>query len=128
MLKLKKILVVEDVAICREPIAEALRGRGYDVVCAASGWEALCLLRDQQPHLVLLDMAMPGLDGLAVLRTIRSNREWRSLPVIILTEKTDRECVESATSHNIQGYLLKSDFSLSDLLARVEACLEQPAA
>jgi len=124
---LKKILVVDDMAICREPIAEALRGRGYDVVCAASGEEALCKLRDQQPDIVLLDMAMPGLDGLAVLRTIRRNPEWRSLPVIMLTDKADRKCVVGAASHKVQGYLLKSKFSLGALLARISECLE-PAA
>ncbi len=124
---MKKILVVDDMAICREPIAEALRGRGYDVVCAASGEEALCKLRDQQPDIVLLDMAMPGLDGLAVLRTIRRNPEWRSLPVIMLTDKADRECVVGAASHKVQGYLLKSNFSIGTLLARVEACFTQPA-
>lgn len=78
---MKKILVVDDMAICREPIAEVLQDHGYDVVCAASGEEALVALRKQQPDVVLLDMAMPGLDGLAVLRTIRCHREWRSLPV-----------------------------------------------
>jgi len=123
-----KILVVDDMAICREPIAEALQGRGYDVVCASSGEEALSALREHRPDIVLLDMAMPGLDGLAVLRTIRSNREWRSLPVIMLTDKADRECIVGAASLNIQGYILKSNFSLSALLARVKACLEQPAA
>jgi len=125
---MKKVLVVDDMAICREPIAEALQGRGYNVVCAASGEEALSALRNQKPDVVLLDMAMPGLDGLAVLRTIRSNREWRSLPVIMLTDKADRECIVGAASLSIQGYILKSKFSLSALLARVETCLEQPVA
>lgn len=125
---MKRILVVDDMAICREPIAEALQGHGYDVVCAASGEEALGTLQERQPDVVLLDMTMPGLDGLAVLRTIRRNPEWRSLPVIMLTDKADRECIVGAASLNIQGYVLKSNFSLTALLTRIEACFAQPVA
>lgn len=122
---MKKILVVDDMAIFREPIAQALRSVGYDVACASDGGEALIRLRDSQPHLVLLDMVMPGLDGLAVLRTMRSNPSWRSIPVIMLTDKSDRECVSNAASHHVQGYILKSKFSLKVLLERVESCLGQ---
>ena len=125
---MKKILVVDDMAICREPIAEALQARGYDVICADGGQAALSALREHRPDFVLLDVVMPDLDGVAVLRTMRRNPDWRSLPVIMLTDKADRELVASVASLNVKGYVLKSNFSLSALLARVEACLEPPAA
>ncbi len=121
---MNRILVVDDTAICREPIAEALRARGYDVVCAESGQEALSSLREHRPDLVLLDVVMPDLDGLAVLRTMRRNPEWRSLPVIMLTNKADRESVQRIANLNVQGYVLKNDFSLGTLLAKVEACVD----
>lgn len=124
---LKKILIVDDMAICREPIAEALRARGFDVACAATGKDALLWLQKCTPHAILLDMAMPGLSGLALLRMIRANPTWRAIPVIMLTDNADRDCVAGAASLNIQGYLLKGNFSLSSLLTRLQSCIAPQA-
>ncbi len=120
------ILVVDDMALCREPIAEALRKNGYEAICAADGSEALSFLREQRPDLVLLDVNMPELDGLAVLRTMRRDSRLKGIPVILLTDKADRECIAQAAEQGVQGYLLKSRFSLDELFARVGACLGEP--
>ncbi len=121
-----RVLVVDDMAICREPVAEALRAHGHVVICASSGDEALGLLREERPDAILLDVTMPGLDGLSVLRTIRRNPNTKSIPVILLTDKADKACVQSAAGIGVQGYLLKSQFSLTELLARVDSCLAAP--
>jgi len=71
------ILVVDDMAMCREPIAESLRRYGYEVTCAEGGAEALVFLRDEKPDLVLLDVSMPDPDGLTVLRAMRRNPDLR---------------------------------------------------
>ncbi|MEK6676751.1 MAG: HDOD domain-containing protein [Planctomycetota bacterium] len=120
---MSKILVADDFALCREPIAEALRGAGYEVICAADGSEALSAIQEHHPDLVLLDVNMPKLDGLSVLRTIRCNPEFSHTPVIMLTESGERKSVAIAAENKIQGYLLKSKFSLDTLFARVAACL-----
>jgi len=117
------ILVVDDMAICREPIAEALQAHSYRVVCAAGGAEALSILREDPPDLVLLDVNMPKPDGWDVLSTMRKNPEMRSTPVILLTDRRAKEDVVQAARHGVQGYLLKSQFSLDELLGRVGACL-----
>ncbi len=117
------ILVVEDNAIVREPIAEALRGNGYDVVCAADGAQALSRMREGRPDLVLLDVNMPELDGFAVLGTMRRNPELKDIPVIMLTERAERENIIAAAERRVQGYLLKSQFSIDELFERVAACL-----
>jgi DNA-binding response OmpR family regulator len=122
-----RILVVDGLNPCREFIADSLRCRGYEVDCAEDGESALATLREQLPDAVLLDMDVPGVDGLAVLRTIRSHREWRSLPVIMLTDQAEKKCDVKAAGHLIQGSLPKRSFSLDALLARVEACVAQPA-
>ncbi len=117
------ILVVDDNAIVRDPIAEALRGNGYDVVCAADGAQALSRMRESRPDLVLLDVNMPELDGFAVLGTMRRNPELEDIPVIMLTERAEREDIIAAAERRVQGYLLKSEFSIDELFARVAACL-----
>lgn len=118
-----RILIVDDVAICREPIAEALRHHGYDVACADNGSRALSHLRDQGADLVLLDYSMPDLDGLSVLRVMRRNPAMKDTPVIMLTERAERHFVTETAKCGISGYVLKSDFSLSYLIARVRACV-----
>ncbi len=121
------ILVVDDMALCREPIAEALRSNGYDVVCAPDGAEVLALLSEDTPDLILLDVNMPQMDSLAVLETIRKNPRMRQIPVVLLTDRGAKEDVVKAVKHGVQVYLLKSQVSLDDVLGRIGVCLGQRA-
>ncbi len=119
------ILVVDDMAMCREPIAEALRAHGYCVLCAEDGMAALCVLREQKPDLILLDVTMPDPDGLAVLRIIRRNPDLKDIPVILLTDRAEKDTVVQAAEFGVQGYLIKANFSFDVLLERVNACLSE---
>lgn len=121
------ILVVDDMAICRETVSEALRQHGFKAICAADGAEALSILRENVPDLVLLDVNMPKMNGLTVLRTMRRNPDLKHLPVVLLTDRAERETVAQAAAGGVQGYLLKSQFSFDELLARVESCLGRVA-
>lgn len=120
---MSSILVVDDSAICREPMAAALESIGHEAVCAASGEEALTQLNNHGIDLVLLDLSMPGLDGFAVLRSIRRNPLWSHIPVIVVSGASSRDAVIQAAQIGIQGYLLKSRFCLTEFLERVEGCL-----
>ena len=122
------ILVVDDMAIFREPIAAALRGAGHEVLCAAGGLEALEIVSEGAPDLVVLDMSMPGMDGLAVLRTLRGRPHTARVPVVMLTAAADRDHVLRAAKLGVRDYLLKSDFKLADLLDRVSRHLSGPPA
>ena len=124
----KTILIVDDMAICREPIAEMLRARGFVALCAASGKDALTSLRAQHADAVLLDMTMPDMDGLAVLRAIRANPQWLKLPVIMLTDRAEKGAVVEAARHGVTRYLLKSKFSVEVLVTQLEAVLQPTAA
>jgi HD-like signal output (HDOD) protein/CheY-like chemotaxis protein len=119
------ILVVDDLAVFRQPIAAAVKAAGYDVVCAADGNAALKAVEDHRIDLVLLDLAMPAPDGVEVLRILRQNPKHRALPVIVLTAVSERERIVQVAQLNVSDYLLKSRFSLSDLLARIRKQLEQ---
>jgi len=101
------ILVVDDMPMCREPIAEALRVHGHEVTCAAGGNEALGVLRERRPDLVLLDLTMPEPDGLTVLRIMRRNPDLKDVPVVLLTDRAEKESVAQAAQCGIQGYLLR---------------------
>jgi len=114
-----KILVVDDMPIFRDPIAASLRLAGFDTVCASNGQEALAAMRAHRPGLVLLDVSMPVMDGLACLRAIRADPELAKTPIILFTALSDKQHVMEARKLGVQEYLLKSSFSLKDLLVRV---------
>jgi HD-like signal output (HDOD) protein/CheY-like chemotaxis protein len=121
------ILVVDDMAIFRDPIAACLQQAGYKTSCAADGQSALASLRSAVPDLILLDVAMPGMDGLTLLKQIRRDKSMASLPVILLTAMAKKELVVQAAELGVRDYLLKSRFSLPELLARVRKLLDAAA-
>jgi len=83
----KRILVVEDSPTTRKVIAITLGQKGYEVIEARDGFEALSQLNDSRPHLVLLDIVLPRIDGYAVLDIIKKQEQFKDVPVIMLTSK-----------------------------------------
>jgi HD-like signal output (HDOD) protein/CheY-like chemotaxis protein len=114
------IMVVEDVAIFREPIAATLQLAGYTPVCATNGQEALAKLKTEAADLILLDLAMPQMDGITFLRYLRADRKLAKTPVILLTAVTDRDRIVEAGKLGVQECMLKSRFSTKELIARIE--------
>jgi CheY-like chemotaxis protein/HD-like signal output (HDOD) protein len=125
---MKIILVVDDNAICREPIAATLRLKGYQTLEAANGQEALQLAKDHRPDLILLDLTMPVMDGLTCLGELRSGPTTTQIPVIMLTATSDRIVIVQAAQKGVASFLLKSNFSTTDLLARVQSIIGAPEA
>ncbi|MBX3390609.1 MAG: response regulator [Phycisphaeraceae bacterium] len=117
---LKTVLVVDDMPIFREPIEAVLRAEGLKTATAANGHEAIVLLSEVKPDLVLLDLGMPVLDGLSVLRYMRNEPTFKTTPVIVLSAESDRVRIVEAMKLGIAGYLLKASFSLKELLSRVK--------
>ncbi len=118
---MKTILVADDEAKLRKLVAINLKSWGYNVLAAADGAHALQLLSSEQVDLVLLDIMMPQLDGLSVLRTIR---ESSTLPVIILTAKDSLNDKVLGFNLGADDYLQKP-FALEELSARVKAVLRR---
>ena len=121
------VLVVDDMPIFREPIAACLRASGYTTFIAGNGQEALTIVRASRPDLILLDMGMPIMDGISFLAVIRGDPKTQNIPVILLTAVTERDHVVQAAKLGVQEYMLKSQFSLRDLLDRVKKNLTAPA-
>jgi HD-like signal output (HDOD) protein/CheY-like chemotaxis protein len=122
-----KILIVDDAPIFREPIEAVLRSEGFETFSAPDGRQALAMLGKVRPDLVILDLGMPVMDGLSVLRTIRAQRAMKALPVLILSAEAERGKVVHAVQLGVSGYMLKSAFSLKELLARVKGTVGDPA-
>jgi len=117
------VLIVDDMPIFREPIEAVLRADGFETTTASNGHEALVAMATVKPALVLLDLEMPVMGGLACLRAIRADRALKATPVIILSADSDRAHITQAVKLGISGYLLKSGFSLKAMLEKVRATL-----
>ncbi|MEO8647951.1 MAG: response regulator [Acidobacteriota bacterium] len=85
----KKVLVVEDYADSREFLKYLLEDYGCDVIEASNGREAIEVVKEQAPDLVLMDVSMPVMDGLTAARRIREEKEFQTLPIIVLTADTE---------------------------------------
>ena len=88
---MSKIMVVDDETDIRFVIRKMLEKEGYEVVTAESGEEAIEILKDTRPDLILLDVMMPGLDGWETCTKIKSNKKTMQTPVVMLTAKTAEE-------------------------------------
>ena len=113
------ILVVDDQPPNIRLLDAVLSPRGYRVLRAASGEEALDLLRDEQPHLVLLDILMPGMDGYEVCRRIREDPDTAFLPVVMVTASDTQQKVR-AIEAGADDFITKP-FDQGELLARVKS-------
>ncbi|MEO7741889.1 MAG: response regulator [Usitatibacter sp.] len=117
------ILVVDDYPDSLELIARALGDEGqYQVSQAASGAEALRMIGEHVPDLVVLDYKMSGMDGMAVTKALRARPETQPLPVLMLTAMTDEPSTRAGFDAGVTDYLTKP-FSVPQLIARVRACL-----
>jgi two-component system response regulator MprA len=120
-----KILVVDDERAVRDSLKRALELEGYDVALASDGDEALeSLDSEAQPDAVILDVLMPGTDGLEVSRTLR--RSGNSVPVLMLTARAEVGDRVAGLDAGADDYLTKP-FALEELLARLRALLRRTA-
>jgi CheY-like chemotaxis protein len=118
-----RILVVDDESMIRLTLEMLLRRRGYTVMCAANGAEALALIEQQLFDLLLLDLKMPGLSGIDVARRARALRP--EVGVLILTGSSQIAGIPEDPHSNEFGFMLKTT-SPQEVLDRVASLIEQP--
>jgi diguanylate cyclase (GGDEF)-like protein len=116
------ILIVDDSRTIRQILRRVLVGAGYRVTEAADGSQGLAAIRESRPDLVLLDVDMPVLDGLATMRAMRADQELSTIPVLFLTARTSGNEVAEGLELGAQDYLRKP-CEPSELLARVATTL-----
>jgi CheY-like chemotaxis protein len=117
----QRILVVDDEEGFRDGMADLLNMEGYEVSVARNAVEAIGVLPDFRPEVILLDLRMPLLDGEAFLRGIRGLPATREVPVVLISAK--EELREIATRYGAAGYLSKP-FEASQLLSMIERVLQ----
>ena len=122
----KQVLIVEDEEDILALLHFNLIKAGYDVECAVCGEEALKKIHEHQPDLMLLDLMLPGIDGLEICRRLRRSRETAELPIIMLTARGEEGDVVSGLELGADDYVTKP-FSIKVLLARIQTVLRRRA-
>ena len=118
---MSRVLVVDDEPQIRRTLAINLRARGYQVDLAASGEEALKAVADQQPDVVVLDLGLPGIDGLQVIHGLRG---WTQVPIIVLSVREREADKVAALDAGADDYVTKP-FGINELLARLRAAVRR---
>jgi two-component system, OmpR family, alkaline phosphatase synthesis response regulator PhoP len=120
--KLKKnnsVMIVEDDAIVARMLAHTLSQRGFSVNLASDGKMAVeSIIGQPPPSLVLLDIILPFFDGFEVLEKIRNQKNWKNVPIIMLTSKTQEPSVVRAFDAGANDYVTKP-FQIEELMARI---------
>lgn len=116
-----KILLIEDDTVLRETLAYNLDCAGYETLTACDGLEGLELARGRSPDLIILDVMLPGLDGLSICRMVRSRS---AVPIMILSARTGEEDRIAGFEVGADDYVVKP-FSLGEMLARIRVSLRR---
>jgi DNA-binding response OmpR family regulator len=114
------ILVVEDEGLLRELLVEKMTLEGFETFSASDGQTGLDIALQKQPDMVLLDLLMPNMGGMEVLQHLREDERGRGIPVIILSNLSNKESVVEGAERGAVEYLVKSNFSLDDIAAKVK--------
>lgn len=117
-----RIMVVDDEKFVRESLSRVITGENHEVILASSGEEALNLLEKgpQNPDVIILDYKMPGLDGIEVCRRIRSNNNYKNIPIVMLTAYYNEK--EDAFKAGVDDFLSKPAETI-DILMRLKYIL-----
>lgn len=124
----KIILVVEDEAPMLSVLIDALQNSGFATLKAKDGEEGLELSQYQHPDLILLDVLMPKMDGITMLKKLRETQWGKKIPVIILTNvSADTDAtIQAIVDFQPAYYLIKSDVKLEDIVKKIQEVLSSP--
>ena len=119
----KIIMIVEDDSFVMDIYNTKFGQSGFEVIGALNGIEALKKMEEKKPDLILLDIVMPQMDGYEFLKVMKSKENFKNIPVILLTNLIQKEEIEKGLDLGAQDYLIKSHFTPSEVLAKVEKIL-----
>lgn len=124
-LAMTKILFIEDEPMLQKTLGDILQQEGYEILVAYDGKVGLEMVQKEKPDLVLLDLILPKMDGFAVLQEMRKNPATKEIPVIVLTNLEGTSDVERVLELGATTYLVKANYDLQDVVAKVKQALEK---
>lgn len=121
-----KILIVEDEKALLMVLADKFRRHGFVVYEASDGEEGLDSAKKNRPELIILDLVMPSMDGLTMLKKLREDKWGQRAPVLVLSNLSDPAQINEANGRGVVDYLVKSNWGLDDVVDKVRETLAKP--
>jgi DNA-binding response OmpR family regulator len=121
---MKKILFIEDESALQRTFEEALKDEGFEMISALDGETGLKMAKEKLPDLILLDLILPRMDGMEVLKKLKESEKTKEIPVIVLTHLEDLGKVEKAMELGAKAYLIKGEYSLKEVIEKIKKALE----
>ena len=123
-MKKSKILIIEDDVFIRDIYQIKFAQEGFDVVVAENGVVAIEKMEQNiNPDIILLDVIMPRMDGIEVLKKIKAKDNWSKIPIIMLSNISEKEKIIEGKSRGVNEYLIKSNFTPSEVVEKVNILL-----
>ena len=121
---LQKILIVEDELPMLNALKDKLTAEGFQAIGAKNGQEGLDLALKEHPDLILLDIIMPKMDGITMMKNIRADLWGSKVPIIILSNlNPDNNVIKTIEDNNPSFYLVKSDWNINDIVTKIRDLL-----
>lgn len=121
----KKVLIIEDDTFLHELCKKKFMHAGYGVVSAFAGHDGLNKIKKEQPALILLDLLLPEMDGLDLLQQLKNNPTTAQIPVIIMSNYSDRERVQKGIDLGAKDYIIKAHFTPEDIVKKAKSVMEE---
>jgi DNA-binding response OmpR family regulator len=115
-----KILIIEDDPYVQRMYQRMFSRKNYELLIAANGESGIAMAKERTPNLILLDIMLPGLDGLEVLKKLKAENETKDIPVLMLTNLGDQATVDKAKALGADFYMVKADFSPHEVMDEID--------
>ena len=119
------VLIIEDDSYISDMYRIKLESENFEVVTAKDGIIGIRIIEKQKPDIVLLDIVMPKIDGFSVLKTIKRNPELKEIPIVLLTNLSQKENVERGFELGADSYIIKAHFTPSEVVKKIKDILEK---
>lgn len=117
----KSILIVEDETPMLQALVNKFKNEGLEVISAIDGEEGLTVALKEHPDLILLDIIMPKMDGMTLMKKVREEKDWgQDVPIVMLTNLSDPDSVSEAAKFGVYDFLVKTDWKLDDMVKLVK--------
>jgi DNA-binding response OmpR family regulator len=120
----KKVLWVEDDQFLKNIISHKLTQEKVSIIYAEEGETALQSAMNEKPDLIVLDILLPGLDGVEVLRRLKSSDETKNIPVIMFSNVDDKARIEESQKHGAVGFFVKTSMNMDEIIAELDKALK----
>lgn len=121
----KKILLVEDDSFLISMYTVKFELENFEVVAAEDGEKGLSLAAEEKPDIILLDILLPKMNGFEVLKELKNNKETNQIPVILLTNLSQKNEIEQGLALGAQDYLIKAHFMPSEVMDKIKKVLNK---